>query len=283
MITKKMKIAVCLLSLTALLSVNNMHAGIFRAGRLVFKPATFVAGGVAGVLAYPWLHKYFFISPAERASLLEQQAQQEENTQANLEDEQNLTQGWIGKLVQVAGNIKDNSVLYWGNCVDIPDINGRTPLLCAAKKGYQNLVEFLVESGANIDAQDKLGRTALIEVVSNRKNKFYDNIITYLVKKGVDISKRTRIGETALNIAIKADDEKIATYLRCHLIEKIYKQNTEECLICLEQPQTIGKNNCTLMPCCNNFICEPDFKEIVLPSKECPVCRAKLTVAHTQN
>lgn len=109
MVTKKMKIAVCFLSLTALLSINNVHAGI---GRLVFsKPALFVAG----VLAYPWLHKYFFTSPAERASLLEQQAQQEENTQSNPEDEQN-PQAWTGKLAQVAGNIKDNSVLYWESC-----------------------------------------------------------------------------------------------------------------------------------------------------------------------
>lgn len=116
MITKKMKIAVCLLSLTALLSVNNMHAGIFRAGsRLIFsKPAIFVAG----VLAYPWLHKYFFTSPAERASLLEQQIQQGENTQVNPEGEQNRIQAWTDKLVQVAHNIKDNSVLYWQRCME---------------------------------------------------------------------------------------------------------------------------------------------------------------------
>ncbi|TET05887.1 hypothetical protein E3J79_03795 [Candidatus Dependentiae bacterium] len=122
MITKKMKIAVCLLSLTALLSINNVNAGIFRAGsRLIFsKPATFVAGGVAGVLAYPWLHKYclhkyFFISPEQRASL-EQQAQQGEATQANPDGEQNRTQTWTGKLVQVAGSIRDNSVFYWQYC-----------------------------------------------------------------------------------------------------------------------------------------------------------------------
>ncbi|TET06508.1 hypothetical protein E3J79_01540 [Candidatus Dependentiae bacterium] len=167
--------------------------------------------------------------------------------------------------------------------VNIPDGSRRTPLICAAGRGCFSLVESLLRRGANVNAQDNQGRTALIEAVFNRQNnqqnQSYNRIIEYLVRKDADIMKRTKGGKTALKIAAKSGHENVIDYLRCQLIGKIYTQNTETCPICFEDPQTIGLDNCIVTPCCTNFVCNPDLIKTVLQSGECPMCRAKLAVA----
>ncbi|EMD86650.1 hypothetical protein COCC4DRAFT_90850, partial [Bipolaris maydis ATCC 48331] len=45
------------------------------------------------------------------------------------------------------------------------DKNGNTALICAASRGIPKMVELLLEFGADIDAQNRHGRTALMEAV----------------------------------------------------------------------------------------------------------------------
>lgn len=123
--------------------------------------------------------------------------------------------------------------------VDIPDDSGNTPLISAARGGYFDLVKCLVE-------------------------------------KKADITKRTKEGETAITIAANAGNEKIADYLRNQLIRKIFNQNSENCPICLGKPKESGFHNCTVTPCCTNFVCHSELTEAVLRNGNCPVCRKQL-------
>jgi hypothetical protein len=174
-------------------------------------------------------------------------------------------------------------LLNYFNEVDIPDSKGRTPLICAAQRGYFDLVEVLGKRGANVDSQDNQGKTALIEAVYNNRpntqSSLYGRIIVYLVReRNADIRRRMKSGDTAINIATNAGHKGVADYLRNELIRKIFNQNTETCPICLENPQSIGFNDCTVTPCCTNFVCYSHLKATVLETEKCPMCRKHLAV-----
>ena len=54
--------------------------------------------------------------------------------------------------------------------IDERDINGMTPYLQAAKNGHVNVMELLKDLGANINAFDNSGNTALALAVANDNN-----------------------------------------------------------------------------------------------------------------
>jgi len=73
---------------------------------------------------------------------------------------------------------------------------GQTPLMIAVMKGSLPIVELLLEAGANPNAQDDSGTTALMLT--------WDcdlEITRVLIRAGADPSLRNAAGETALDIA----------------------------------------------------------------------------------
>ena len=71
---------------------------------------------------------------------------------------------------------------------------GRTALICASFDGHEEVVEFLIKLGANVNATDKDGQTAIIAAV----NRGYKTIVESLIKHGADVNARNNDGETAL-------------------------------------------------------------------------------------
>lgn len=79
--------------------------------------------------------------------------------------------------------------------------NGMTALMHAAESGYgfgdMDLVKLLLEKGADIDAKDRLGRTALIHASMKGKT----DIIELLIKSGADATIKDDFGNTASRYA----------------------------------------------------------------------------------
>ncbi|KAL4779383.1 hypothetical protein BJX76DRAFT_340953 [Aspergillus varians] len=74
-----------------------------------------------------------------------------------------------------------------------------TPLIAAAKNGNLEMVQFLVENGANIDATDDNGSTALMLAVSQGA----EAVVRFLIGQKADTQKQDGFGDTALDLARK--------------------------------------------------------------------------------
>jgi ankyrin repeat protein len=83
------------------------------------------------------------------------------------------------------------------------------PLHKAASIGSVDMVNLLIESGANINAQNILGETPLmLAIVKN-----YEDVIYTLLKNGAKIDIKNNIGETAYILCLKHNRKKIQQYL----------------------------------------------------------------------
>lgn len=69
------------------------------------------------------------------------------------------------------------AVLEMGANVNAANKSGITALHCAAMNGSNRIVQFLVEKGANLDAQDKTGQTPLYKALNIREERSVANIV----------------------------------------------------------------------------------------------------------
>ena len=91
-------------------------------------------------------------------------------------------------------------LLKQGANIDAPDALGETALVKAASLGHHELVDFLIEAGAHIEATGFLGNTVLLNAVEHG----HAGIVEKLIKAGanieaVDADKETL---TALHITV---------------------------------------------------------------------------------
>eukprot|EP00833_Pecoramyces_ruminatium_P006952 jgi/Orpsp1_1/1180984/evm.model.c7180000075357.2 len=71
------------------------------------------------------------------------------------------------------------------------DCFGNTPLMYACQGGYEEIVKYLIEKGANINAKNNKGETPLMFLC--RSNFINKETIKYLIEKGADINARNKI------------------------------------------------------------------------------------------
>lgn len=89
----------------------------------------------------------------------------------------------------------------------IKDANGETVLMIAAGEGYKDMAELLIKSGADINAQNNYGKTALMCAANGdnngRKGNYssYKDITELLVNSGADVNAKDDKGKTALILA----------------------------------------------------------------------------------
>jgi len=101
-----------------------------------------------------------------------------------------------------------------------------TPLQLAARGGHVQVVRFLLESGADPDANPGLfvGRTPLQEAIM--KNRY--DVVVALVEGEADVNKKNTNGRTPLDFAALAlDDPAIAEFLIEHKAQFSRPENTE--------------------------------------------------------
>lgn len=96
-----------------------------------------------------------------------------------------------------------------GADVNAKDVRGLTALIMAASEGHTETVKQLIDSEAEINAQDKYGLTPLMYAVPNKIEA-----MNLLVKNGADVNIRTVTGRTALiNAAASGDAQSVKVLL----------------------------------------------------------------------
>ncbi|MPC22435.1 Ankyrin-3 [Portunus trituberculatus] len=99
------------------------------------------------------------------------------------------------------------------------DVGGNTVLHVVAKKGFNVLLEFLLDSGASINARNKSGNTPLMEAVKN--NKLI--CVKVLAERGASLTERNSENSTVLHLAVFRKAHKCLEYL-------LSRQNIEHLL-----------------------------------------------------
>ncbi|RYP05212.1 hypothetical protein DL765_009909 [Monosporascus sp. GIB2] len=94
--------------------------------------------------------------------------------------------------------------------LDVKDSYGRTPLLLAAGNGHGDVVQQLLEKGADIEAKDDYGRTPLIVAAW----RGYRAIVQQLLEKGADIEAKNSFRGTPLSHAAENGHEAVVQLLQ---------------------------------------------------------------------
>ncbi len=103
----------------------------------------------------------------------------------------------IHKAVKDNDMIKVKISIAEGKVNHREERSNKTPLLLAAYYGYTDMVQYLCENGAEIDAQDKDGQSALIYSTNYR----FEEITRILLQHGASIDLKDKQGHNALYYA----------------------------------------------------------------------------------
>ena len=93
---------------------------------------------------------------------------------------------------------------------DAANTDGMTALHFAAQKGDMEVVQYLIEHGADIKAQDSIFSRSVIHFAAENGNL---ETVKYLTEKGADLLDKDGYGATALHYAAKSNRLNVIKYL----------------------------------------------------------------------
>jgi ankyrin repeat protein len=100
--------------------------------------------------------------------------------------------------------------------INARDKGGSTPLLWASEGRYfkddGSVLRFLLEHGADVNVQDKVGRTPLQYVSMNGTLE----VVRLLLEHGADVKVKNSFGKTALQEAARKGRGEVVELLRAH-------------------------------------------------------------------
>jgi ankyrin repeat protein len=91
----------------------------------------------------------------------------------------------------------------------------RLPLFAALEQDHVEIVELLLEHGANVDARETTGETMLLKVLSRPQHNLVE-IVTLLLKHGADVNARDTTFKSSLHLAECRGELKVAQMLLDH-------------------------------------------------------------------
>jgi ankyrin repeat protein len=127
-----------------------------------------------------------------------------------------LLVGMSGCASQIHKAAKDNDLktveeqLAGEASIDQRDRKGRTPLVVAAENGNEELVRYLVEQGADIDAESKVGGWTALRWSVTKGNV---ELTEFLIEHGADVNQENEFGWTPLHSAAKYGQDRIVAML----------------------------------------------------------------------
>lgn len=90
-----------------------------------------------------------------------------------------------------------DALISRGADVNAPDLAGQTALMYAASRGHDAVVRLLLENGADVRGADKRGHTALLLAAGSG----HAACVSALMEKGADARARNKAGQTAGELA----------------------------------------------------------------------------------
>ncbi|NLL12180.1 MAG: ankyrin repeat domain-containing protein [Fibrobacter sp.] len=97
-------------------------------------------------------------------------------------------------------------LLNEGADVNATDMHGRTALIEASWSGSLEVAEFLIKKGADVNASDSAGYTALMRA----SEEGHLPVVKFLIKNGADVNARGKVrGTTPLMLAAENGHKKI--------------------------------------------------------------------------
>ncbi|MFC2142699.1 ankyrin repeat domain-containing protein, partial [Acidobacteriota bacterium] len=109
-----------------------------------------------------------------------------------------------GDIIQIKALIEKDQEL-----INKKDDQGWSPLHHASFHGHNEVVEFLIVSGAEINALDNLGNTPL----HRASLRGHVNITRLLIEAGADLNKISAFGFTPLAYAVRGNQKEVTEYL----------------------------------------------------------------------
>lgn len=109
---------------------------------------------------------------------------------------------------------------------DAQDDEGTTPIVCAAYSGYMHRLDamkILTDSVADLDVRDEDGDTLLINAVRSHKN----DVVKFLIENGADVNAEGEF-DTALTIAVDSAVERYGR--KADPLSPVKPEETLECI-----------------------------------------------------
>ncbi|MBF0315665.1 MAG: ankyrin repeat domain-containing protein [Oligoflexia bacterium] len=98
--------------------------------------------------------------------------------------------------------------------VVLRDEAGSTLLMHAVQSGQEELVNFFIENGANINAKNTKGVTPLM--FAAKKGTQSEAMVALLLAKGASYREKDHLGKTAFDLALEKRNKRVANLLRRH-------------------------------------------------------------------
>ncbi|KAI1852914.1 hypothetical protein JX265_012942 [Neoarthrinium moseri] len=108
-----------------------------------------------------------------------------------------------------------------GDILESEDSDYCTPLIYAARYGHIEIVQVLLDKGANLNSKNLWGSTALSEAVGKRN----EAVVKILLEEGADVNIQDVLGETPLSKTAGSGDESMVQLLLGKKSNVIYPEN----------------------------------------------------------
>ncbi len=96
-----------------------------------------------------------------------------------------------------------------GADINAMDTYGKTALMYAAQKGQLSIVKYLIAQGADVNHKDSNGATALTDAAQFGNLE----VVKYLVSKGANVNDKRDNGQSALMEAVQSKNVELVKYL----------------------------------------------------------------------